>query len=438
MGNILDYACTEFRDFARLPFSAVDSLVLSELAYIHMPDAVPRFDTTKTVATVPLAHALRAEDYPAMFTTGSASVNEYRLGLLRAVCESPRYRGIRVGEYAERLDEDDQQQFCAMTFDLSDCRGLDYAGGLLYVAFRGTDGTLVGWKEDFNMAVRCPVPSQRSAADYLTSVAARSAGVLGAPAASLMAGGHSKGGACAIWAAMSMAARECSAMTQAADSARELPVVPQDAGNLPIVEPRIIRVYSHDGPGFATSVTGSPAYRAIAGRIDKTVPESSVIGQLLGDGPVDSTVVVADAIGILQHMGGSWQVADGAFVTADGLSAGAQFVDRTIATWLDGVDQRQREVTIDQVYDIVAAAGYANFADLAAHWTDALPKILLAAKDTDRSTRALVAAVVKGLPSSALRVMVSPPAPPASGESHESCESPRESSRGSQGGVGSD
>ncbi|KFI49444.1 Mbeg1-like protein [Bifidobacterium biavatii] len=431
MGNILDYARTEFRDFARLPFSAVDSLVLSELAYVHMPEAVPRFNTTKTVATVPLAHALRAEDYPAMFTTGSEPVNEYRLGLLRAVCESPRYRGIRVGEYAERLDEDDQQQFSAMTFDLGDCRGLDYPGGLLYVAFRGTDGTLVGWKEDFNMAVRCPVPSQRSAADYLASVAARSAGVLGAPAASLMIGGHSKGGACAIWAAMSLAARECSAMIDVARNDRELPAVPQNAGNLPIVEPRIIRVYSHDGPGFDSSVTGSPAYRSIAGRIDKTVPEASVIGRLLDDGPVECSIVKADAIGILQHMGGSWQVADGRFVTADGLSAGAQFVDRTIATWLAGVDQRQREVTIDQVYDIVAAAGYANFADLAAHWTDALPKILLAAKDTDRSTRALVAAVVKGLPSSALRVMVSPPEPPASGEL-------RESSRGSQDGAGED
>ncbi|MCH9276895.1 DUF2974 domain-containing protein [Bifidobacterium amazonense] len=413
MGNILDYARTEFRDFARLPFGAVDSLVLSELAYIHMPDPVPRFGTTKTVATVPLAHALRAEDYPAMFTTGSESVNDYRLGLLRAVCESPRYRGIRVGEYAERLDEDDQQQFSAMTFDLSDCRGFDYPGGLLYVAFRGTDGTLIGWKEDFNMAVRCPVPSQRSAADYLASVAARSAGVLGAPAASLMVGGHSKGGACAIWSAMTMAAHVCSTAAEDAAEGRELPAVPHDAANLPIVEPRIIRVYSHDGPGFDPVVTGSPAYRAIAGRIDKTVPESSIIGRLLDDGPVGCTIVKADAIGILQHMGGSWQVADGRFETVDSITAGAQFVNRTIATWLAGVDQRQREITIDQVYDIVAAAGYANFADLAANWTDALPKILLAAKDTDRSTRALVAAVVKGLPSSALRAIVAPPAPPA-------------------------
>lgn len=388
MGNILDFVRTDFRGFDELPFGAVDSLVLSELAYVHMPVAVPRYGTTKTVATVPLTDALRAEDYPTMFTTGSTTTNEYRLGLLRAVCESPRYRGMRVGEYAERLDVTNQTQFAAMTFDLGGCRGAATigaaAGGLLYVAFRGTDGTLVGWKEDFNMAVRCPVPAQESAAEYLVSVGDRSAGVIGAPGARLMVGGHSKGGSMAVYAAM-----------HAADAVRD----------------RIGRIFSHDGPGFDRAVTASPAYRAIIGRIDKTVPESSVIGMLLDDGEARYTVVKADAIGILQHMGGSWQVADGAFVTLGGLNPSAGFIARTIAAWLDGVDQRQREIAIDQVYDVVAAAGYDNFADLATHWTDALPKILLAAKDTDPATRALIAAVLKSLPTSALRSLAPQPRP---------------------------
>lgn len=378
MGNILDDARTNFRRFGELPFNAVDSLILSELAYIHMPNAVPRFGTTKTVASVPLTAALRAEDYPTMFTTGSDSVNEYRLGLLRAVCESPRYRGIRVGEYSEQLDTGDQTQFAAMTFDLTDCAGV--ADALLYVAFRGTDGSLVGWKEDFNMAVRCPIPAQRSAAEYLRSIADRSAGVPGAVPARLMVGGHSKGGNMAIYASMRMVDAE------------------RDA--------RIERIFSHDGPGFDPTVTASPVYRAVFDRIDKTVPEASVIGMLLDDGGLARTIVKADAIGIMQHMGGSWQVEDGRFVTAPELTAAAQFADRTISTWLAGVDQRQREIAIDQVYDVVASAGYANFADLAANWTDALPKILMAATGTDRKTRELITSVLKGLPSSAMRSLV--------------------------------
>ena len=128
-------------------------------------------------------------------------MNEYRLALLRAVCESPRFRALRVGEYAERLSEREQQQFAAMTFDVG-CGPVDS----LYVAFRGTDGTLVGWKEDFNMAVRCPVPSQESAYRYVNSILDRSEGFLSSgDSPAVMLGGHSKGGNMAVYAAMRIA-----------------------------------------------------------------------------------------------------------------------------------------------------------------------------------------------------------------------------------------
>lgn len=155
MGNVVDYVRREFHGFAELPFGDVDSLVLAELSYMRLSGLVPAFGEARSVATVPIRELLRAESYDDMFVSNSSDINEYRLALLRAVCESPRFRALRVGEYAERLSEREQQQFAAMTFDVG-CGPVDS----LYVAFRGTDGTLVGWKEDFNMAVRCPVPSQ--------------------------------------------------------------------------------------------------------------------------------------------------------------------------------------------------------------------------------------------------------------------------------------
>ena len=157
MGNVVDYVRREFHGFAELPFGDVDSLVLAELSYMRLSGLVPAFGEARSVATVPIRELLRAESYDDMFVSNSSDMNEYRLALLRAVCESPRFRALRVGEYAERLSEREQQQFAAMTFDVG-CGPVDS----LYVAFRGTDGTLVGWKEDFNMAVRCPVPSQES------------------------------------------------------------------------------------------------------------------------------------------------------------------------------------------------------------------------------------------------------------------------------------
>lgn len=114
MGNVVDYVRREFRGFGELAFSNVDSLVLSELSYMRLPGLVPAFGEAKSVATVPIRDLLRAESYDEMFVSNSSEMNDYRLSLLRAVCESPRFRGLRVGEYAERLDEGEQQQFAAM------------------------------------------------------------------------------------------------------------------------------------------------------------------------------------------------------------------------------------------------------------------------------------------------------------------------------------
>lgn len=336
MGNVVDYVRREFHGFAELPFGDVDSLVLAELSYMRLSGLVPAFGEARSVATVPIRELLRAENYDDMFVSNSSDMNEYRLALLRAVCESPRFRALRVGEYAERLSEREQQQFAAMTFDVG-CGPVDS----LYVAFRGTDGTLVGWKEDFNMAVRCPVPSQESAYRYVNSILDRSEGFLSSgDSPAVMLGGHSKGGNMAVYAAMRIAHDD---IEVAGERARRLGLLPSLGGPVRGRNRRISRIFSHDGPGLPKSTVRGQAYRAIESRIRKTVPESSVVGMLLqSNAPV--RIVKADAIGIMQHMGNSWQVAEnGDFEQVDELTAGAQLIKRTLDGWLDTVSQEQRE-----------------------------------------------------------------------------------------------
>ena len=184
MGNIVDDIRANEDTFADRPFNEVDSLALAQLSYARMPVNVPRPDAEATdvdLAMVGVRDLLRAECYDDMFgKVWSPSMN---VDLLRAMCESPRWRDLRVGGYVDEFDPETTKQFSTCVFDVGD--------GSSYVAFRGTDSTIVGWKEDFAMAFRRPVAAQESAARYLADIAGRRDGPL-------MVGGHSKGGNLAV------------------------------------------------------------------------------------------------------------------------------------------------------------------------------------------------------------------------------------------------
>ena len=234
MRNMITYAEETLACFDRLPFNRVDSLILSWAAYLRLPEEHLEAHDWRGVR---LGELLRAEDFGCLFQRHWDVGSSRRL--FTALAASPRFRDIRVMGYTQQTDPEQEKQFSAMTFQLN--------GDMGYVAFRGTDSTLVGWKEDFNMAFQYPVPSQEEAERYLAQAAKHCKG-------ELQVGGHSKGGNLAVYAA--------------AHSAGE-------------VQERIARVYSHDGPGFLGAVLRSGEFQAVTAKIDKTLPQSSLVGMLL-------------------------------------------------------------------------------------------------------------------------------------------------------------
>ena len=156
--NFLTYAQTAFDPFEERPFCAVDSLVFAWLSYLRLPGDMAELTNWQGLDVREL---LRAECYQDMI--GDLWDPEGSRALLEAVAASPRYRGVRVCGYRSVSDAETTEQFAAMTFR--------FPAGFSYLAFRGTDSTIVGWKEDFNMAFRCPVPAQESAARYVDEAA---------------------------------------------------------------------------------------------------------------------------------------------------------------------------------------------------------------------------------------------------------------------------
>ncbi len=340
VANILDYL--EWRGDLTLdqsPFCPVDSLILCRAAYLP-------FDGI--LGDAPMTFSEAAQRY---FKKGTPHLGrllmEQDVSLFQALGESRRFGGMALSDYVNHLDPAEEEQFSAVTVALGN--------GIRYLAYRGTDSTLVGWKEDFNMTFLTPVPAQREGLDYLNYVARKRRGAL-------MLGGHSKGGNLAVYAA-AMAA--------------------------PKVQGRILVVHNNDGPGFDAEMLRQPGYQAVLGRIHTFLPQSSVIGMLL-EHEEPYTVVHSVQRGLLQHDLYSWEVNRSGFREMETITESSQFVDRTLKNWLAALAPIQRERFLDVLYEVLSATGATTLSELSASWLRSAGTILKGLKNVDADTRRMI------------------------------------------------
>ena len=306
MGNLLDYlAWRGDLSFDQVPFCPVDGLVLSALSYIH-------FDgPAQAEPSVPLRQA--AEDYLALPPNRRGRCrSEKDPLLLRALADAPRFAGLELCACADRFVPKEETQFAALAVHLGD--------GSAFLSFRGTDGTLVGWKEDFNLSFMDVVPAQLEAAGYIQDFAASFPGLL-------RLGGHSKGGNLAV-AGASLTSMK--------------------------VRDRIKSVWSFDGPGLNPYLLARPGYQELRTRIRSFVPKSSVVGLLLTH-EEPHIVVDSDQEGLFQHDPYSWQVLGPDFVRLEEVDAGSRLIDRTLKNWLAGLTREQRETVADTLYELLSS-----------------------------------------------------------------------------------
>ncbi|MDO4913103.1 MAG: DUF2974 domain-containing protein [Bifidobacteriaceae bacterium] len=404
MTYLEDYVRNELRTFDQLPYNAIDAMAFSVLSYTNLPNNIPEFDSQKYLSTVPIYELLRAEDYNTMFSHGSEE--ESRLHLLLLLAQSPRYRGLRIGEYIQRFDHETEQQFAAMTFDLSNCIGVGEQG-LICICYRGTDNTLVGWKEDFNMTYRYPVPSQVDAYEYAKSIVSKQTEDGKNPRAVIC--GHSKGGNMAYYAAMELLkhANDKVEDNNVFESLKQHIAVwytkirNQYTEKMPF-EQRLVKVYSFDGPGFDESVLNTEEYHRMEEYAEKFVPQDSIIGLLYYPGKY--RIIRADANGILQHLCENWIIEQSDFIYCDQLSKSAITMNEALNSFMLGLSQEERKKLVDEEYEVLRAGGYETFTDLINNWQVALPKIREASKHRDPQVTkflsemmsAISLAVVKG------------------------------------------
>ena len=309
MASMFDYL--QWRgdlSFTQDPPNAVDALIFSALSYIQFGGSVEREPRN------PMLLRNAAEEFFLLEDFKSRVRVEKDLELLRMAAETVRFGYSRLCMYQDHYIPQQETQFAAVTFLLDD--------GSAFLAFRGTDDTLIGWKEDFNMSFQQTVPAQRLALQYTRNVASEYM-------VPMRLGGHSKGGNVAVFAA---------------------------ARSSPMIQQRILEVYNNDGPGFTDYMIGDPGYIAMVPRIKTFVPQSSVIGMLL-EHEEPYTVIRSKQVSLLQHEPYSWEIMGKSLIPVQEMTIDSRFLDVAIKIWFSEMTNQERNRLVDVMFGLLGTGG---------------------------------------------------------------------------------
>lgn len=316
LNNIIDYI--DWRGdltFKQSGFNEVDNMIFSQISYLNLG-----------VIKGEMSIEELGQRYEKEIKNRNITQSSYIASLITRIekmfmkaYKSNRFKDVLVSDFVNKFDEINESQFSAMTFIIDE--------DTIYVAFRGTDDTIVGFKENLNMSFSAPVPGQIDSVSYLRGILNKY------DKKNIIVGGHSKGGNFAVFAVSGLTQEE---------------------------RDRISIVYNNDGPGFTEKILNSYGYKDTVKKVKKYLPKDSFVGILMDDEEEYIVVNASGASGILQHDGLNWEVRGSEFVKRKSITEKSEFVDKTVKYWLEGLNKEQREAFVDELYRIVKKSTNAN------------------------------------------------------------------------------
>ena len=313
MSDIRDYV--RWRgdlSFRSDPPNPADALVFAALSYLRLEGLAPK---------TPVGLPELARKFLELKDCEDRLRSKTDPELLALAADSQRFGSCKAACYEDIFLPEEDTQFAAVTFLGED--------GSVFMAFRGTDSTVVGWKEDFNMSFQQTVPSQRLAQDYVRRVSREFPG-------DLWLCGHSKGGNLAVFAA---------------------------ARSAPWIQQRIRGVCNLDGPGFSQYLMGDPGYLRMVPKIHTFVPQSSVIGMLM-DHEEPYTIIKSRQISILQHDIYNWEILGPGFLPMEEITADSRFLNETIRNWAATLSNHQRNLVVDAMFGLLEQVKVEDASDI--------------------------------------------------------------------------
>lgn len=327
-------------------FNEIDNLILARFAYFPFDNI---FKENEEVTIEELGKRFEKLD-----VSKERILQKEDVDFFPEMAKSKRFGEMKAVKYVNKLDKEEENQFSAITILMPD--------NTIYVSYRGTDNTIIGWKEDFNMSFKSHVAAQKDSVLYLNTIAKYYKG-------KIRIGGHSKGGNLAVYAGTF------------ADSK---------------TKKRIINIYNNDGPGFNEDITETNEYKDIIGKVNTYIPQESIIGRLLNH-EEKYTILRSTQKGIMQHDLYTWQLVGNKFEYLQQVTNGSEFIDKTIRAWLANVSVEEREKFIDIIFEIIESTNAKTLAEIKSEILPSTKTIVLAYKNIDPKDKEMIQKTISAL-----------------------------------------
>ncbi len=355
MDNIYDYLYWRGDlSFTKVEPNEVDMAIFSILSYLDYLDDLKLDKDGKLVSLSELVNLMEKENL-LISREGTPSFKLECLELLPVIASKNRYKDIKIFGYSYNFEKDNALQFAAISLLLPNKK--------IVISYRGTDASLIGWKEDFMMSFKKSVGAQDYGREYLEKLASIYGGTL-----TLV--GHSKGGNIALYSAL-MASKE--------------------------TQDRISKVYSFDGPGFNEKTLQEFKKCSIKERMVTLVPQGSIIGILMQHEEPIEIVYSNKKNGITQHMPFSWQINVDKFSRIDKRDTSSLMFDKSIRIWLEKLNEEDMEKFIDSIFESTEAVGLEHFHDLKLKPVKTIYNVLSTYAINNIKTRKLIERIIKSL-----------------------------------------
>ena len=315
--------------FNELPLTEIDSIIFTAIAYFNFTDIVSN-NEENPITLEQINNKYLQKENP----------DDYVLTVLKKISTTNRFKNNILYNYWDITNN--TTQFASIH--------IEFLPNNVYIAFRGTDDTIVGWREDFEISYK-KIPAQTLAIEYINKTININK--------KYYIGGHSKGGYLAIYSCL-----HC------------------NEENLK----NIINIYNNDGPGLPKEELKNPRYQQIKSRITKIIPTFSIVGILL-ESECNYKIVGSNAKGFMQHDELTWQIENKKLVYKQELEKESQFISKIFETWINNVTIEERESFITDFFNALESNGDKLISEIPTKGTESFESILLSIISSNKSTK---------------------------------------------------